>query len=202
MANEIKNAVRGDELGIEQIMPYIKSLAGRRRSYGLQNTLMLVLVALFIILVDLFTVISHSLGYLALGTLIVFSVLIYMFLLIFLLTFRGRVAKASRMSEMEVAKQIEVAISRVSVEHKNKEPTEPSLEEKLEEEKVAYIGSIQTKTYHLPSCRLARLIKPEFKLANSTDLFFKRRKFKPCKTCISGKSARRNAKKSKKGKRK
>jgi hypothetical protein len=45
-----------------------------------------------------------------------------------------------------------------------------------------YIGSTQTKTYHKSSCRLAKLIKPKFKLSNDKKTFFKN--YKACKVCL------------------
>jgi hypothetical protein len=53
--------------------------------------------------------------------------------------------------------------------------------------KEEFVGSMQTKTYHYRNCRLAKLIKGKYKLASSSNDFFKKRKFKACKICLKRK---------------
>jgi len=53
--------------------------------------------------------------------------------------------------------------------------------------KLKYIGSIETKKYHKSNCRFSKLIKPQYKLESNEESFFKKKKFKPCKTCIKKK---------------
>lgn len=54
-------------------------------------------------------------------------------------------------------------------------------------QKEKYIGSTQTRTYHLRNCRLAKLIKQKFKLSNNSLEFFRKRKFRACKVCMGKK---------------
>lgn len=55
---------------------------------------------------------------------------------------------------------------------------------KLNIPKYKYVGSTQTRAYHLRTCRLGKLIKNKYKLSNNSLEFFKKRKFKACKTCM------------------
>ena len=57
----------------------------------------------------------------------------------------------------------------------------------LSSSKQMFVGSTQTKTYHLSSCRLAKSIKNKFKLSDSNPAFFKSKKFKACKICLNKK---------------
>lgn len=47
-----------------------------------------------------------------------------------------------------------------------------------------FIGSTETKTYHKSNCRFSKLIKPKYKLRGTTESFFKRKKYTPCKVCL------------------
>jgi len=55
---------------------------------------------------------------------------------------------------------------------------------KLDIPHYEYIGSMQTRTYHLRTCRLGKLVKKKYQLSNNSLEFFKKRKFRPCKICI------------------
>lgn len=66
-------------------------------------------------------------------------------------------------------------VKRVYIEKKHKKLNIPHYE---------YIGSMQTRTYHLRACRLGKLVKKKYQLSNNSLDFFKKRKFKPCKICI------------------
>lgn len=50
--------------------------------------------------------------------------------------------------------------------------------------KYDYLGSLQTKRYHIKNCRLGKLIKRKYKVSNNNKSFFKKKKFKACKVCI------------------
>lgn len=47
-----------------------------------------------------------------------------------------------------------------------------------------FAGSSETKTYHKPSCRFAKLIKPQFRNYSDDEEFFKKRKYKACMVCM------------------
>ena len=53
--------------------------------------------------------------------------------------------------------------------------------------KLKYVGSIETKKYHKSNCRFSKLIKAKYRLESNEESFFKKKKFKPCKTCIKKK---------------
>ena len=55
---------------------------------------------------------------------------------------------------------------------------------KLDIPKYEFLGSSETKTYHLRSCRLGKLIKKKYKISNNSDSYFKKHKFHPCMVCI------------------
>ncbi|MBS3091104.1 hypothetical protein J4217_01495 [Candidatus Pacearchaeota archaeon] len=179
---ELKNAVHGS-YDIKPIMPPRRINQAKTNGYGLQNLLISVLVALLFLLVDLMSIIFFKFNTFQVLLLFLVTLLAYLFLVLFLFSYKSRarraVKKLERPEVRKVAKEIEEAISK------------GSLEEELEHEKPAFIGSIQTKVYHVPNCRLARLIKPQFKLTNSIDLFFKRRKFKACKICIKAEKTKK-----------
>ena len=50
--------------------------------------------------------------------------------------------------------------------------------------KYDYLGSSETMTYHRRTCRLGKLIKKKYKISNNSPVYFRSRKFKPCKVCI------------------
>ncbi len=56
--------------------------------------------------------------------------------------------------------------------------------------KSKYLGSTETRKYHLSSCRFSKLIKTPYKLESNDESFFKKKKFKPCKTCIKTKKSK------------
>lgn len=54
-----------------------------------------------------------------------------------------------------------------------------------EDEMVStYVGDSKNRTYHLSECRLAFKVPAKFRLENNSLEFFKKRKFKKCKTCL------------------
>jgi Ca2+/Na+ antiporter len=50
-----------------------------------------------------------------------------------------------------------------------------------------YVGSNARRVYHKKTCRLAKLIKPKYKEQSNDLAFFKDRKYKACKICMSKK---------------
>jgi len=88
----------------------------------------------------------------------------------------------------EVRKNIVMSTDKPVIEESKK----PVIEEvfvqepkkKLDIPHYEYIGSMQTRTYHLRSCRLGKLVKKKYQLSNNSLEFFKKRKFKACKICV------------------
>lgn len=56
--------------------------------------------------------------------------------------------------------------------------------EKLNIPKYNFLASTVSKKYHKKSCRLSKLIKKKYKVQNNSEIFFKNRKYSPCKICI------------------
>jgi len=50
--------------------------------------------------------------------------------------------------------------------------------------KFKYKASTQSGTYHKTSCRLAKLIKPKYKITSNDIKDFERKGYKPCKVCL------------------
>lgn len=51
--------------------------------------------------------------------------------------------------------------------------------------KYAYVASNITATYHKSNCRLGKLIKRKYKEQSNNPSYFKNKKYKPCKSCIT-----------------
>lgn len=128
----------------------------RSERYRTQNFVILVIAALLLAVVDIFSIFMFRFTLSEAIMLLITSVVIYAVLALFLVSSavggRKSIAKSSRKPVF----------------------------------RIDYVGSTQTRTYHLPSCRLARLIKPKYKLTDSNLEFFKKRKFKACKVCMKG----------------
>lgn len=58
---------------------------------------------------------------------------------------------------------------------------------KLNIKKFNYIGSTQTKTYHKRTCKFSKMLKQKYKLHNNSEMFFKKKHYKACKTCLKNK---------------
>jgi uncharacterized membrane protein len=88
----------------------------------------------------------------------------------------------------EVRKNIVMSNDKPLIEQSIKPVVEEVLVEspkkKLDIPHYEYIGSMQTRTYHLRNCRLGKLVKKKYQLSNNSLEFFKKRKFRPCKICI------------------
>jgi hypothetical protein len=50
--------------------------------------------------------------------------------------------------------------------------------------KYEFIGSTQTKTYHKRTCKFSKMLKRKYKLHSNNKLFFKRKDYKACKSCL------------------
>jgi len=48
-----------------------------------------------------------------------------------------------------------------------------------------FIGSTQTKTYHRRTCKFSKMLKNKFKEHSNSALFFKKKHYKACKSCIN-----------------
>jgi hypothetical protein len=57
--------------------------------------------------------------------------------------------------------------------------------EKLVIPKYNYVASMLTKTYHKSNCRLGKSIKKKYKEHSNNPASFKKKKYKPCKSCIT-----------------
>jgi cell division protein FtsB len=51
--------------------------------------------------------------------------------------------------------------------------------------KYAYVASNVTGVYHKSNCRLGKLIKRKYKEQSNSPSYFKNKKYKPCKSCIT-----------------
>lgn len=146
------------------------------RSYSLQNTLILLLVALFLIAVVTFSYIFLLLDTLSTWILITVSLVLYLGLLIFLMQYQNKV-------ERTIIKNITKPVMKGDI-GMVESPIPDVNSIKADTITGNYIGSTETRTYHLKNCRLAKLIKGKYRLVNENPLFFKKRKFKACKICL------------------
>lgn len=51
--------------------------------------------------------------------------------------------------------------------------------------KYNFVASSQARTFHKRSCRLGKMIKKKYKIQSNSKAFFKRKRFKACKSCIN-----------------
>ncbi|MEK6927642.1 MAG: hypothetical protein AABX11_04375 [Nanoarchaeota archaeon] len=58
---------------------------------------------------------------------------------------------------------------------------------KLNIPKYDYLGSSETKVYHLRSCRISRSIKRKYKISNNSKNYFVNNKYRACKLCLKKK---------------
>lgn len=139
----------------------------RERKYGLSNFILSLLVAIYLILVD-----AYSLIYLNIfeSLIIIFVSLIMYLILLFVLRKTNYFRNVIKRKQMGSNDAVINAIVREV--------------EKGENLRTDFVGSSKTKVYHLPDCKLVSKIKPEFKLVNNNEAFFKSKKFKTCKICM------------------
>jgi hypothetical protein len=53
--------------------------------------------------------------------------------------------------------------------------------------KFEFIGSTQTRKYHRRNCKFIKMLKKKYKLHSNNKMFFKKKHYKACKTCIKKK---------------
>jgi hypothetical protein len=170
-------------------------------SYGVQNAFISVIVAFLLIVVNLFSAIVFSFGMFEVLVLGMVSLIVYAFLLLFLISYLGRRARGTRrdVRTSGAVEPIKPALNPVSMympagSNEGDKLAEDIMKEiSIPAESVSiphydYVGSSQTRTYHLKDCNLAKKIPAKLKLMNNSDLFFKKRKFKRCKICLKKKA--------------
>jgi ABC-type multidrug transport system fused ATPase/permease subunit len=167
------------------------------RSYGVQNAFIAVIIAFLFIVINLFSAVAFSFGVFEVLVLGIVSVVIYAFLLWFLVSYSGRRPKGAvdvKKSEVFAGRPSENPVSMYIPSEEGERLAEDIMNElnmpaeKIEIPHYDYVGSSQTRTYHLKDCNLAKKIPAKFKLMNNGDLFFKKRKFKRCKICLKKKA--------------
>ncbi len=72
----------------------------------------------------------------------------------------------------------EVPVERIIYRTIEKKPIRPNIP------KYEFIGSTQTKTYHKRTCKFSKMLKRKYKLHSNNKLFFKRKDYKACKSCL------------------
>jgi len=90
----------------------------------------------------------------------------------------------------EITKPIEVKITEVKPTTTKKEVVTTKT---APVQKYSYIGSTAAKTFHKTSCRLARLIKPKYKIPHNSKSHFETQKYSACKICMPTKAAKKKA---------
>jgi hypothetical protein len=97
----------------------------------------------------------------------------------------------SAVNDELVSNSQESIIQEIPVYH-SKAVTNEELIEQISKSKPQYIASTETKKYHKITCRFSKLIKKKFRVENNNEDFFKKNKFKPCKSCIKKKKSKLN----------
>jgi|AntAceMinimDraft_18_1070375.scaffolds.fasta_scaffold19507_3 hypothetical protein len=119
----------------------------------------------------------------------VIIIIIYLIILLSLLKTRTRKIKEIPIIKREIIREIEKPIIQKITEKIETPVIKKIFIKKQEPEKIKprkrynYIGSRLTETYHKSSCRMARLIKPKYKVKENNKKYFKLRDYKPCKIC-------------------
>ena len=146
----------------------------REKKYNLSNILVSLISLVILVSVNIWTAIYYNFSLIECLEVALVSLLMYVVLLYVLIRTnysRLRLVKRKKDSK-EVIKAIVNEIKR------------DDAKERTDIQKPSYIGSTETRTYHLRSCRLAKLIKSKYKLSDDTETFFKSKKFKACKLCL------------------
>jgi hypothetical protein len=60
-------------------------------------------------------------------------------------------------------------------------------QKKLNIPKFKFIGSTEARTFHKRTCRFSKLIKKKYKAHSNTKMFFKRKHYHACESCIKKK---------------
>ena len=155
--------------------------------YGIQNALILLIVGLFLIAADWISIAAFRFNAVYSLILVFVSLLIYLLLLLFLSSYsRARKERRGEIRFEEEKKPVTVHFTRGD-DNKIAEDILKEIEADSNKDAAPYydyVGSTRNKTYHLRTCRLAKNIKPKFRLEDTNIDFFKKRKFKACKICL------------------
>jgi len=95
-----------------------------------------------------------------------------------------------KLVEKPVIKEIQVPVENTVIKVVEKEvPVEKIVykeipHRKLNIPKFKFIGSTQTRTYHARNCKFSKMLKRKFKLHSNSRLFFKKKHYKACRTCL------------------
>jgi len=154
----------------------------------------ILLVAIILLLILGFKLRGQTLGWTTAG-IFAFYIVILSFL------FEPRIIKETVKTIVQTIEKPILPITKIIEEPviKIKMVEKPIFIEPTKRKEFNYIASTETKTYHKKDCRLGKLIKKEYKLMDDEEIYFKRLKYKPCKTCIKkqtitrGKSTKKKA---------
>jgi len=173
--------------GINQLEPQIleSKISDKKGFYGA------LIIGTILVLVALLILNSFEMSYDKYILLGASLVVIYAIILFFMV--KEKVVHEVREKEIhhyerpvikEVIREVEKPVFKTVIEEIIKpviiEAPQPILEEDVPKK---YIASKQTKRYHLYTCRLAKLIKPEYKIEEDDKSWMKRRGYEACKVC-------------------
>ncbi len=162
-----------------------KEIVSEREVHEEGNFFVAGIVLVLLIAIGLVAIYNFNFQGFNLFLFIVFMVVFYFIILSFLLEPRRiREIKSIFTQQItvdrpvirEIEKQVIKTVDRPIIKHIFLEKKEPM--------KFRYVGSTETKKYHLASCRLGKLIKEKYKLQDNDEMYFKRLRYKPCKNCI------------------
>ncbi|MDA3836966.1 MAG: hypothetical protein PF542_05055 [Nanoarchaeota archaeon] len=146
--------------------------------------LMIMIWALLFVGIMLFTNLTNNQN-----LLIAFGIL---FLCAFFLALIRRQSFLRRPLNSRIKKIKKSSIERISIREDTHTPIKVAKSESPKKEisstQAKYIGSTETKTYHLQNCRFSKLIKPKFRVKEDTRAYFNKNKFKACKVCKADKN--------------
>lgn len=166
--------------------------------WNFHNLPLAIFIGVFILIVETVIIVAFDLTLVTNLIMLIVTIILYAAILFFLLE-----PRVLRMVEKNTLKTIEKpVIKEVSVEkpvYIEKEvirrievPVETPVyipiekpRKKLNIPKYDFVGSTQTKTYHTRNCRLGKLIKRKYKISSNSEKDFKKKKFSPCKVCIT-----------------
>ncbi|MBT4135931.1 hypothetical protein HOD75_01035 [archaeon] len=140
----------------------------------------ILLISIILLLVVGFKLRGYSLGWSIAGIL-----LFYIVVLSFLFepktireTIKTIVETIEKPIRVPFVKTIEKPVIKI------KEVEKPIFIEPKKKKEFNYVASTETKTYHENDCRFSKLIKKNYKLMDDEEVYFKRLKYTPCKSCI------------------
>ena len=161
-------------------------IISEKRIWNMNNVFISLFIGIFLII--LFTIILFvtMIDTLYKVILAAFLVVLYAIVLFFLL--EPKILREIRHTQLRTSEPIikEVIVEKpVQIIHEIEKPiyyTNPR--KTLSIPKYDYVGSSETKTFHLRNCRLGKLIKKKYKLVSNEKTFFTKNKYKPCQVCI------------------